>query len=368
MGWRSIADLQNIALKFELGAGFDSAERFGSGHINDTFIVNTSLGTEQVRFVLQRINSSVFRDPAAVMENVGRVTEYLHAKSPGKHSSLTLVPTVGGAHFHVDESGEFWRMYRYLEGTRSYDSVPSVAHAREAAAEFGRFQAMLRDLPGPRLHETIDRFHDTPSRYAQLRESLASDAHDRAKDCAPEIDWALAREAHAGLLIDLQRAGEIPERITHNDTKINNVMFDIETDKAVCVIDLDTVMPGIALHDFGDMVRSATTSAAEDEHDLSQVTMRMDSFEALVDGFLGTAGDLLNEVEVENLALAGKIITIEAGVRFLADFLAGDEYFRVQRPHHNLDRCRAQFALAASIEEQLDNMQRLVAERYRRGR
>jgi Ser/Thr protein kinase RdoA (MazF antagonist) len=276
------------------------------------------------------------------MENIGRVTDHLRTKCTGIHTSLSLVPTVDGGHFHVDESGEFWRMYRYLEGTRSYDSIPSIAHAREAAAEFGRFQAMLRDLPGPRLHETITGFHDTPARYAQLHESLASDVHDRVKHCAPEID------------------------ITHNDTKINNVMFDLNSDKAVCVIDLDTVMPGLALNDFGDMVRTATTAAAEDETDLSRITMRMDYYEALVDGYLATAGESLNEAEVENLAVAGKIITIETGIRFLSDYLNGDEYFRVQRPQQNLDRCRAQFALAISIDKQLGDMQRLATAAYRR--
>jgi aminoglycoside phosphotransferase (APT) family kinase protein len=300
------------------------------------------------------------------MENIGRVTDHLRTKCTGIHTSLSLVPTVDGGHFHVDESGEFWRMYRYLEGTRSYDSIPSIAHAREAAAEFGRFQAMLRDLPGPRLHETITGFHDTPARYAQLHESLASDVHDRVKHCAPEIDRALAWEAGAGSLIDLQRAGKIPERITHNDTKINNVMFDLNSDKAVCVIDLDTVMPGLALNDFGDMVRTATTAAAEDETDLSRITMRMDYYEALVDGYLATAGESLNEAEVENLAVAGKIITIETGIRFLSDYLNGDEYFRVQRPQQNLDRCRAQFALAISIDKQLGDMQRLATAAYRR--
>ena len=241
-----------------------------------------------------------------------------------------------------------------------------MAHAREAAAEFGRFQDLLRDLPGPRLNETIPDFHNTQARYVQFHEALASDLHDRASRCRREIDWALAREELAGSLVDLQAAGAIPERITHNDTKISNVMFDSDSGKAVCVIDLDTVMPGLALNDFGDLVRTATTPAAEDETDLSRITMNTDCYAALVDGYLGTAGTWLNEVEVGNLALAGKIITIETGLRFLTDYLSGDTYFRAHRPDHNLDRCRAQFALAASIDEQLGEMQRLTAAIYRR--
>lgn len=314
-----------------------------------------------MRFILQRINKNVFEEPAALMDNVRRVTEHLQNKRTAGHSTLSLLPTRDGGHFHVDEAGDYWRMYHFLEGARSYDSPPSVAHAHAAAAEFGHFQKLLRDLPGPRLNETIADFHNTRARYAQLDDALAADVLGRTTHCRREIDWALDQEACAGSLIDLQRAGEIPERITHNDTKINNVMFDVATDKAVCVIDLDTVMPGLALNDFGDMVRTVTSPTAEDEADLSRVTMRMDYYEALVNGYLGAAGTLLNEVEVANLALSGKIITLETGIRFLADYLSGDQYFRVPHPQQNLDRCRAQFALVASIDDALDEMQKLTA-------
>ncbi len=343
-------------------------EPYGSGHINDTFVVNTTIGSDAPRFILQRINKCVFRDPAVVMENVGRVTDHLKTRTTQGHSCLSLVPKADGARFHVDDSGEYWRMYRFLEGTRSYDSIPSVDHARQAAAEFGRFQTLMRDLPGPRLQETIADFHNTQARYAQFHEAHSIDAHDRARHCIPEIEWAMAHEQSAVSLLALKEGGEIPQRITHNDTKINNVMFDLQTDKAVCVIDLDTVMPGLALYDFGDMVRTATTPAAEDEIDLSRITMRMDYFEALVDGYLGATGKYLNEAEVENLAVSGKIITIETGVRFLSDYLSGDEYFRIHRPDQNLDRCRAQFALAASIDDALSDMQKVTAAAFRRRR
>ncbi len=302
------------------------------------------------------------------MDNVGRVTDHLEIGTMEGYMCLALVPKPDGARFHVDESGEYWRMYRFLEGTRSYDSIPSVDHARHAAAEFGRFQTLMRDLPGPRLQETIADFHNTQARYAQFHEAHSTDAHDRARHCIPEIEWALDNEQCAGSLLALQESGGIPERITHNDTKINNVMFDRETDKAVCVIDLDTVMPGLALYDFGDMVRTATTPATEDETDLSGITMRMDYYEALVDGYLGATGNFLSEAEVENLAVCGKIITIETGVRFLSDYLSGDQYFRIHRPDQNLDRCRVQFALAASIDEQLSDMQRITTAAFRRRR
>ncbi len=298
------------------------------------------------------------------MENVRRVTDHLGKRVPEGHAGLSLVPTVDDQDFHVDEAGEYWRVFRYLEGTRSYDSIPTPAHAREAAAEFGRFQAMLHDLPGSRLHETIPDFHNTPARYARFHEARKSDSHDRVKDCSREIDQALEYEACAATLVELHGAGDIPERITHNDTKINNVMFDLETDKAVCVIDLDTVMPGLAPYDFGDLVRTATCPAAEDESDLSRIGMRMDYYEALVDGFLGATAGYLSEAEVDNLALAGKIITIETGLRFLSDYLSGDTYFRVHRPDQNLERCRAQFAMVASIDEQLEEMRRITSAVY----
>ncbi len=308
----------------------------------------------------------MFRDPAALMENVFRVTVHLQERNPAGHISLTVVPTVDGDHFHVDASGEYWRMFRFIEGASSFDTVSSLAHAREAAREFGRFQAMLADLPGPRLRETIPHFHDTPFRYATFHEARERDVQHRSKHCMPEIDWALAHEDCAGLLSGLQEAGEIPERITHNDTKINNLLFDVESGKAVCVIDLDTVMPGLAPHDFGDLVRTATSPAAEDETELQKIGMRMDYFEALVDGYLDATAGYLTEAEVESLPLAGKIITIETGLRFLTDYLSGDRYFRVDSPEQNLQRCRAQFALADSIDRQLGKMQRVTSDTYRR--
>jgi serine/threonine protein kinase len=319
--------------------------RYGSGHINDTYLVNGSQDSVDVRYILQRINKSVFRDPAALMKNIRRVTDHLKTRVSEGHTCLTLVPTEAGGDFYIDEGGEYWRMFQYVDGAR-----------------------MLHDLPGPRLHETIPDFHNTPARYAQFHEVRELDEHGRAGKCAREIDRALAFEECAASLVELHEAGQIPERITHNDTKINNVLFDLDTDRAICVIDLDTVMPGLSLYDFGDLVRTATTPAAEDETDLSKLTMHMDYYEALVDGYLGTSAGFLGEVEVENLALAGKIITIETGLRFLTDYLSGDIYFRTNRPEQNLDRCRAQFALAASIDEQLEQLRQVTAAAWRRSR
>lgn len=298
------------------------------------------------------------------MDNVCRVTTHLLSKATEPQNCLSLVPALDDEFYHADERGDYWRMYRFLEGLQSYDSLLSKAHAREAAREFGRFMDQMRDLPGPRLHETIPDFHDTPARFARLHEACEADTHDRSKHCGREIEQALKYEESAGLLIALRASGDIPERVVHNDTKINNVMFD--ADRAVCVIDLDTVMPGLAPYDFGDMVRSATMTAAEDETDLSRVAMHLGNYEALVEGFIAATGGFLTEAEVESLAVSGRIITIEAGIRFLTDYLCGDPYFRTQRPGQNLDRCRAQFALAASIDEQFDDMRQLTAAALRR--
>jgi hypothetical protein len=364
---KPISDIRDIATQFHLGGQFISADRYGRGHINDTFIVDVDDKGVTARYILQRINEHVFRDPESLMDNVCRITEHLAAKSEGSCRSgfsrefLTLVSTQAGASFYQDDDGGYWRAYPFIEGAINYDEITSTTQAREAAAIFGRFQSQVSDLPPPRLHETIPDFHNTPARYRQFHEALEHDAYGRAMACKPEIEWALAQEQATGSLIALQEAGEIPERIAHNDTKLNNVMFDEQSGNALCVIDLDTVMPGLVLYDFGDLVRTATTSAAEDETDLSKVVMRMEYFAALVEGYLGTAMSFLTDAEIGNLAISGKIITIETGLRFLTDYLSGDEYFRIHREYQNLHRCRAQFALAASIDAQTDEMQQVVA-------
>ena len=312
------------------------------------------------RYIFQRINKRVFRDPVSLMENIRRVTEHLQSKDKGSRSGLSLVAANDGGFFFLDDDAEYWRAYRFVEGARTYDEVESATQAREAAATFGRFQNLVCDLPAPRLHETIPDFHNTRARYRQFYEALERDPFDRARHCGAEIDRARSCEEAAGALVALQHAGELPERITHNDTKLNNVLFDECSGKAICIIDLDTVMPGLALYDFGDLVRTATTSVAEDETDLTKIIMRMDYFEAVADGYLSAAMDFLSEAEIGSLAVAGEVVTLETGLRFLTDYLSGDEYFRIHRPQQNLDRCRAQFALAASIGEQLGQMQSAI--------
>ena len=269
---------------------------------------------------------------------------------------LRLIPARDGRAWHVDAEGNHWRAYHFIEKARTYDAVESTEQAFQAARAFGRFQELLAGLPAPRLHDTIPDFHHTPKRFKALEKAIAADVAGRAILVKPEIEFALARQSITGVLLD----ANLPERVTHNDTKFNNVMLDDATGEGICVIDLDTVMPGLAPYDFGDMVRTTTSPAMEDEQDLSKVTMQFPMFEALVRGYLSSAGEFLTKAEKDLLAFSGRLITFEIGIRFLTDYLAGDTYFKVHRNGHNLDRCRTQFKLIESIEQQEEKMDRLV--------
>jgi len=356
-----LLELQSIARAFAFPGEVRTADRYGSGHINDTYRVACAAarGAESL-FILQRINHRIFKQPVALMENIRRATTHLGGKLAGRSDRsrrvLQLVPARTGASCHQDAQGGYWRAYLYIAQARTFDAVESPAQARAAARAFGRFQALLADLPDPALHETIPDFHNTPKRYAAFEAAVSADVAGRAALARPEIEFARRRAAITRGLLD---AG-LPQRVTHNDTKLNNVLIDEMTGEGICVIDLDTLMPGLALYDFGDMVRTATSPAVEDERDLSKVTMQFPMFEALVRGYLEEAGGFLTPAERGLLAFSGKLITFEIGLRFLTDFLSGDVYFRVHREHHNLDRCRTQFRLVESIEEQEARMTRFV--------
>jgi hypothetical protein len=294
------------------------------------------------------------------MQNIQRVTTHLAAKVSGEpdfsRRVLTLIPARNGLFYHHDDRGNYWRAYLFIEKARTYDAVESVGQAFEAAKAYGRFQKLLADLPAPRLHDTIPYFHHTPKRFAALVKAVENDAYNRAGLAKAEIAFALNRAGIVDVLIN----ANLPERVTHNDTKFNNVMLDDVTGEGICVVDLDTLMPGLTLYDFGDMVRTTTSLAKEDEVDLTQVRMQMPMFEALVRGYLTFAGDFLTPAEKRLLAFSGKLITFEIGIRFLTDFLGGDTYFKVHRHGHNLDRCRTQFKLVESIEDQEESMNEMV--------
>jgi Phosphotransferase enzyme family len=348
------------ARAFAISGEFAGAAPYGSGHINDSYCAIFEDGGASSRYLLQRINHHIFKNPVALMENIERVTAHLAtrvADDPDHdRRALRLIPTRAGGVLHVDADGNYWRAYQFIGNATTYNSVQSPEQAFQAARAFGEFQRMLADLPAPRLHDTIPDFHHTPKRFAALEQAIAADVAGRAATARPEIEFALARKPLATRLVE---AG-LPERVTHNDTKINNVLLDDATGEGTCVIDLDTVMPGLAAYDFGDMVRTATSPSAEDERDLSRVKMEFPLFEALARGYLSSAGGFLTPAEKDSLAFAGKLITFEIGIRFLTDYLSGDTYFKVHRDGHNLDRCRAQFKLLQSIELQEDRMAELI--------
>jgi aminoglycoside phosphotransferase (APT) family kinase protein len=353
-------DVSAIACRFQIDGEFVGATTYGSGHINDSYCVTFDQAGRTARYLLQRINHSIFKDPIALMENIQRVTSHLASKVSGEPNrgdlALTLIPAHYGRVWHADADGNYWRMYRFIENAHTYDAVESTDQAFQAAKAFGEFQKLLVDLPAPRLHDTVKDFHHTPKRFMALEQAIASDVAGRAILAKREIEFAVAHQSIVSVLLD----ANLPERITHNDTKFNNVMLDAVTGEGICVIDLDTVMPGLALHDFGDMVRTATSPAKEDEQDLSKVAMQFSMFEALVRGYLASAGDFLTKAEKQQLVFSGKLMTFEQGVRFLTDYLQGDAYYKVSREEHNLDRCRTQFKLLESIEQQEERMDRLV--------
>ncbi len=353
-------DVRGVAAHFQIAGEFLEAVPYGSGHINDTYCAVFNQGGTHVRYIFQRINHQIFKQPLALMENIQRVTAHLAAKvgdaPDASRRVLTLVPTHTGAAFVRDAAGYLWRVYVFIEGARGYDVVNDPAQAYAAARAFGNFQALLADLPLPRLHDTIPDFHHTPKRFAALEKSIGADVANRAALAKREIEFALRHRDICRGLLD----ANLPERVTHNDTKFNNVLLDDATGEGICVIDLDTVMPGLALYDFGDMVRTTTSPAKEDECDLSKVTMQFPMFEALARGYLSSAEKFLTPAEKNLLPFSGKLITFEIGLRFLTDFLAGDTYFKVHRAGHNLDRCRTQFALVESIARQEPAMNKLV--------
>ncbi|MBQ4106694.1 MAG: aminoglycoside phosphotransferase family protein [Lentisphaeria bacterium] len=362
---RNQNQLRAVCDEFFIYGDYLVAVPFGTGHINDTYQVTYDQGGIRLHYTLQRINTSIFKKPEELMENFSRVTTHMlnkiiSAKLRTVKRTIRLLSARNGKPFVVDAEGNYWRAYIFIENARTYDIIESEMHAFKAARTFGDFQNDLVDLPGARLNETIPDFHNTPKRLEALNAAVKADICGRLKDVGPELDFIMARAGDCSRLVDLCTAGDIPERITHNDTKLNNILIDDVSGEGICVIDLDTVMPGLVHYDFGDMVRTGTSPAAEDERDLSKVTMRFEMFEALLRGYLASADKFLNPCEREELPFAGKLITLENGIRFLTDYLQGDTYFKTHRPNHNLDRCRTQLKLVSSIEEQFDAMHKLL--------
>ena len=341
---------------------------YGEGHINQTYAITVTSVQGAKRYILQKINTNTFKDPAGLMENICGVTDFLREKAKQRgadpaRATLHVVPTKEKKPYYQAADGSCWRVYEFVENTVCLQQVQSAEDFYQSAVAFGNFQHQLAEYPAHTLHETIPHFHDTPKRFADFQRAVAEDRMGRAAQVQREIEFVRAREADYHVMVDLLAAGKLPLRVTHNDTKLNNVMLDDVTGEGICVIDLDTTMPGSAIYDFGDMIRTATSPAAEDEKDVSKVTMRMFMFEALVQGYLSSAKSFLTPLEKSLLPFSGKLLTMECGIRFLTDYLSGDVYFKIHRPEHNLDRCRTQMALVESIEAQMDEMKAIV-DRY----
>lgn len=344
----------------------EEAVSYGSGHINDTFLVTSVLedGTKK-KYILQRMNREIFTKPEELMENVINVTSFLRKKilergGNPERETLNVVLTKDGNSYFVDSIGEYWRAYEFIEDAVSYDAVERPEDFYESAVAFGNFQSLLSDYPADTLHETIQGFHDTRARFLTFKKAVEDDIMGRAASVQKEIAFVLEREEVACVLGDMLAAGELPLRVTHNDTKLNNIMMDKKTGKGICVIDLDTVMPGLAINDFGDSIRFGASTAAEDEVDLSKVSCDMDLFELYSRGFIEGCKGSLTEKEREMMPMGAKVMTFECGMRFLTDYLQGDTYFKIHREHHNLDRCRTQFKLVADMEQKWETMQEIV--------
>ena len=347
--------MNEIFKLFSTEGEIQSVTPYGNGHINQTFLAVT----DKKRYILQKINNNIFRDVEGLMNNIHLVGEYLSERDPDPRHVLKPIPAKDGG-LYVLRDDTYWRLYNFIEESICLDAVETVEDFEMSAVAFGDFQKRLAGFDASKLVETIPHFHDTPDRYRIFKEALAADPLGRAKDCAKEIEFALAHEELAGTMTTMLAKGELPLRVTHNDTKLNNVLLDAETRKPLCVIDLDTVMPGLAANDFGDSIRFGATTGAEDEQDLSKVNFSVELYTAYARGFMSACGKSLTVNEVETLHLGAILMTLECGVRFLTDHILGDTYFRIHRENHNLDRCRTQFKLVADMEARIDEMQAIV--------
>lgn len=346
-----------------------SCEIYGSGHINDTFLVRCEQSGVETRYILQRMNTSIFKNPAELMENIEGVTSFLRKKilengGDPERETMNIIKTTKGDSYFTDSRNYCWRSYVFIEDATTYDKVEKPEDFYETAVAFGHFQKLLSDYPADTLHETIVNFHNTPIRYQNFLNALQKDVCGRAKDVQKEIEFVKAHEADTHILMDLLAEGKIPLRVTHNDTKLNNIMIDHQSKKAICVIDLDTVMPGLSVNDFGDSIRFGASTGDEDEKDLSKVWMDLNLFELFTKGFLEGCSGSLTDVELDMLPVGAKMMTLECGIRFLTDYLEGDTYFKVHREGHNLDRARTQFKLVADMEAKWNEMKAIV-QKYR---
>ena len=359
--------LEDAVYAFGFGTNCSYVKPFGEGHINETYAVYMPEqdGQDVPRYVLQRINTNVFKNPDQVMDNIFGVTEYLRnvIRQDGgdlDRETLSYIKTKDGESYFEDDNGQPWRCLHYVPNSVCYQQVERPEQFYQSALSFGHFLKQLGDYPAESLYETIPQFHDTVKRFRDFDDAQRKDVKNRARYCRPEIDFALKRENDCGVLMQQLGEGLLPLRVTHNDTKLNNILFDADTGKGLCIIDLDTIMPGLAANDFGDSIRFGASTAEEDEKDLEKVHFDINLYEMYVKGYLETAKDVLTSEEIASLPWGARLMTLECGMRFLADFLQGDVYFKTAYPEHNLVRARTQFRLVEEMEEQFDEMNRIL--------
>lgn len=359
-------DILKIIDSFQDFGEFMGYKPITDGHINDTYVIEyKSVDAKKEKYLLQRINTNVFKNPFELMENVIGVTEHLKKKiqiagGDTARETLTVYKTKKGETYHKADDGSCWRLYNFVDNTFSINELTNANDFRNAALSFGNFQKMLADYPIETLYETIPNFHDTQSRFNDLKKAVENNFSGRKSNAQKEIEFAMARENDCSVVTDMLDSGKLPVRVTHNDTKLNNILFDKKTGKGICVVDLDTVMPGSSLYDFGDSIRFGANTAAEDEKDLSKVSLNLEYFEAYVDGYLESAGDSLTKEEIDLLPFSAKLLTLECGMRFLGDYLDGDTYFKTEYPEHNLVRAKNQFKLVADCERKMPEMVAIV--------
>ena len=351
--------MNDLILQFNVKGIPENCSRYGCGHINETYLVTCDSG---LSYILQKINKKIFTKPEELMENIAATTAFITEHSADPRASMHLVLTQEGKCYYKDADGEYWRMYEFVPSTICLQKAESPKDFYYSGLAFGRFQGELAAFPAQTLHEAIPNFHNTRVRFQQLRAAMEKNHDNRMALCAPELEFALARECEGGVIVDKLASGELPLRVTHNDTKLNNVLFDYDTRTPLCVIDLDTIMPGSSLYDYGDSIRFGASTAAEDEKDLDKVWCDMELFRTYTEGFLEGCAGSLTELEVEMLPMGAKMMTLECGIRFLADYLNGDTYFRTHYEGQNLDRARTQFKLVADMESKWDTMMSIVKE------
>ena len=359
-------NIEEICEKFSINGHFTGYEKINNGHINSTYNLIFEDNGEPMKYVLQKINTVVFKNPDGLMSNIVAVTKHIAKKydeqniDDAERRTLHFLPCVDGKYYYIDKEDNCWRLYIYVDDVYTCNTIDSEVVFNNAGIAFGEFQNILSDFDGASLFETIEKFHNTASRFENLKKAIEENKAGRLDSVKAEVEFALARENDTHILVDMIADGKLPLRVTHNDTKLNNILFDNITNQGICIIDLDTVMPGLSLYDFGDSIRFGANTATEDEKDLSKVSLSLSLYEAYVKGYLSNAKDALTDLEKELLPFGAKIMTYECGIRFLTDYLNGDVYFKIAYPEHNLDRCRTQFELVADMERKMEDMQKIT--------